>query len=201
MNHSHSYDITEMSLLLSRAFAKDPWTRMLFCDDAKKSKAFFTMIIRYCKATGGQVLSKHQESTLASVACLEHPMKLSFLNVIKLFGSFISFISACGFKTFNTINTYMRLTTRHRPKEKHYYLTCLGVSPEFKGKKIGKKMLDTIHTIVDEDITSIGIGLDTENPDNIALYQHFGYRLVATEKLGDMMIYIMFRPRKMIEVN
>jgi ribosomal protein S18 acetylase RimI-like enzyme len=63
----------------------------------------------------------------------------------------------------------MRLTTRHRPKEKHYYLTCLGVSPEFMGKKIGKKMLDTIHNIVDEDITSMGIGLDTENPDNIAL--------------------------------
>jgi hypothetical protein len=54
-------------------------------------------------------------------------------------------------------------------------------------------MLDTIHNIVDEDITSIGIGLDTENPDNIALYQHFGYRLVATENLDGMMIYIMFR--------
>jgi hypothetical protein len=62
-------------------------------------------------------------------------------------------------------------------------------------------MLDTIHNIVDEDITSMGIGLDTENPDNISLYEHFGYRLVATEKLDDMMIYIMFRPRKTIDGN
>ena len=199
MSHPQTYDITEMSLLLSRAFANDPWTRKLFFDDAKKSQAFFTMIIQFCKATGGQVLFEHQETTLTAVVCLEHPMKLSLVHVFKLLGPFLTFISACGFKTFSTINTYMRLTTRHRPKEKHYYLTCLGVAPEFMGNMIGKKMLDTIHNIVDEDTTSIGIGLDTENPDNIALYQHFGYRLVATEKLGDMMIYIMFRPRKTIE--
>jgi ribosomal protein S18 acetylase RimI-like enzyme len=161
MSNPQSFNITEMSLLLSRAFVNDPWTRKLLLDDTKKSQAFFTMIIQYCKATGGQVLFEHQGNTLASVACLEHPMKLSLLDVIKLLGSFITFISACGFKTFNTINTYMRLTTRHRPKEKHYYLTCLGVSPEFTGKKIGRKMLDTIHNIVDEDITSMGIGLDT----------------------------------------
>ena len=196
MSKPFDYNIAEMSLLLSRAFANDPWTRKLFSDDLKKSQALFTMIIRYCEITGGQVLFENQESTLTSVACLEYPMKLSFLDVVKLFGSFITFISACGFKTFKMINTYMRLTSRHRPKEKHYYLTCLGVSPEFMCKKIGKKMLDTIHEIVDQDTTSVGIGLDTEYPDNIALYEHFGYRLVATENLDGMNIYIMFRPRK-----
>jgi ribosomal protein S18 acetylase RimI-like enzyme len=196
MSNTQSFNISEMSLLLSRAFVNDPWTRKLLLDDTKKSQAFFTLIIQYCKATGGQVLFEHQETTLTAVACLEYPMKLSPVHVFKLLGPFLTFISACGFKTFNTINTYMRLTTRHRPKEKHYYLTCLGVAPQFMGNKIGRKMLDTIHNIVDEDITSIGIGLDTENPDNIALYQHFGYRLVATENLDGMMIYIMFRPRK-----
>jgi ribosomal protein S18 acetylase RimI-like enzyme len=198
MSYPQSYDITEMSLLLSRAFANDPWTRKLFCDDAKKSQAFFTLILRYCKTTGGQVLFEQHGNNLASVACLEHPMKLSLLDVIKLLGPFVTFISACGFKTFNTINTYMRLTTRHRPIEKHYYLTCLGVAPEFMSMKIGRKMLDTIHNIVDEDSTSIGIGLDTENPDNIPLYEHFDYKHIATEVLDGMMIYIMFRPRKAI---
>jgi ribosomal protein S18 acetylase RimI-like enzyme len=201
MNHPQSYDTTEMSLLLSRAFAHDPWTQKLLSDDAKKSQAFFTLIIQYCKVTGGQVLFEHQESTLTSVACLEHTNKLSIIHVIRLLGPFLTFVSVCGFKTFGILNTYMRLTTRHRPKEKHYYLTCLGVVPEFKGLKIGRKMLDTIHNIVDEDITSIGIGLDTENPDNIALYEHFGYRLVATENLDGMMIYIMFRPRKTADGN
>ena len=201
MSKPTEYDIADLSLLLSRAFAKDPWTRKLFFDDSKKSQAFFTLIIRYCEVTGGQVLYEHQGSTLTSVACLERPMKLSLFDIIKLIGPFMTFISACGFKTFNTINTYMRLTTRHRPKEKHYYLTCMGVSPEFMGNKIGKKMLDTIHKIVDEDTTSTGIGLDTENPDNIAMYEHFGYKHIATENLDGMNIYIMFRPRKSIDRN
>ena len=60
-------------------------------------------------------------------------------------------------------------------------------------------MLDTIHKIVDEDTTSTGIGLDTENPDNIAMYEHFGYKHIATENLDGMNIYIMFRPRKTID--
>jgi ribosomal protein S18 acetylase RimI-like enzyme len=199
MSQPEAFNISEMSLLLSRAFANDPWTRKLLSDDAKKSQAFFTLIIQYCKATGGQVLFEHQGSILASVACLEHPNKLSLIHVIRLLGPFLTFVSVCGSKTFGILNTYMRLTTRHRPKEKHYYLTCLGVVQEFKGLKIGRKMLDTIHNIVDEDTTSFGIGLDTENPDNIPLYEHFGYKHIATEVLDGMMIYIMFRPRKTIE--
>jgi hypothetical protein len=62
-----------MSLLLSRAFVNDPWTRKLLLDDTKKSQAFFTMIIQYCKATGGQVLFEHQGTTLQALLVWNTP--------------------------------------------------------------------------------------------------------------------------------
>jgi ribosomal protein S18 acetylase RimI-like enzyme len=188
---------TELSLLLSQAFAKDPWIRKLFSDNADKAQHFFEFVIHYCINTGGQVLIEYQDFKLAAVACLENPTnKVSFFGTIKLIKALVSFLTKCGLKSLRIINTYMRLTTRSRPKEKHHYLICIGVAPEFMNRGIGKKMLSTLHTIVDEDSSSIGIGLDTENPNNIAFYEHFSYRLTGTEHLDELRIYTMFRPSK-----
>ena len=52
--------------------------------------------------------------------------------------------------------------------------------------------------IVDDDTSSIGIGLDTENSNNVALYEHFGYKLTGTENLDGLTIYTMFRPSKTV---
>lgn len=197
MYNPTSLNTTELSLLLSQAFSTDPWIRKLFSDNAKKTQQFFKFVLHYCEVTGGQVLFEHQDSKLASVACLERPMtKSSLLGTIKLIRALASFLTNCGLKPLRMINPYMRLTTRYRPKGKHYYLICIGVDPKFMGMGIGKKTLNTIHTIVDEDTTSIGIGLDTENPNNISLYEHFGYKLTGTENLGGLTIYTMFRPSK-----
>ena len=197
MNKPTSLNTTELSLLLSQAFAKDPWIRKLFSDNANKTQHFFEFVIHYCVNTGGQVLIEYHDSKLASVACLESPMnKFSLLGTIKLIRALASFLTKCGLKPLRMINTYMRLTTRYRPNEKHHYLICIGVAPEFMGMGIGKKMLNTLHTVADEDSSSIGIGLDTENPNNVALYEHFGYKLTGTENLDGLTIYTMFRPSK-----
>lgn len=147
--------------------------------------------------------------SLASVACLEYPatsaspagatIRSSYVkSTLQLIAAFIRFTFQCGLKSLGMVNDYMRLTTRHRPKDRHHYLICIGVDPRFKGLGMGKNMLNAIHGIVDNDPTSTGIGLDTENADNVALYEHFGYCLTGTETLDGMTIYTMFRPRKNI---
>lgn len=197
MFKSTSFNTTELSSLLSQAFSNDPWIRKLFSGNLKKTQQFFDFVINYCESTGGQVLVEYHDSKLVSVACLEHPMtKYSLLGTLKLIRVLASFLTKCGLKPFRMINLYMGLTNRYRPKERHHYLLCVGVAPDFMGMGLGKKMLKTIHTMVDEDISSIGIGLDTENPNNVALYEHFGYKLTGTENLDGLTIYTMFRPSK-----
>ncbi len=197
MHLSTSPNTAEIAKVLSQAFAKDPWIKMLFSGNAQKTQHFFEFIIKYCKATGGLVLCDYHDATLASVACLERPkVKVSLLGAINLLKALAFFIRKCGFKTLRKVNTYMRLTTRSRPKEMHHYLICIGVAPEFMGMGLGKIMLNSIHTLVEADTTSVGIGLDTENPNNVALYEHFGYRLTGTEPLDDLTIYTLFRPSK-----
>ncbi|MCA0386778.1 MAG: GNAT family N-acetyltransferase [Firmicutes bacterium] len=102
------------------------------------------------------------------------------------------FMSPAAFRFFNQ---YMKFTTSVRPKERHYYLVFIGVHPEAQGKEYGTQLLNEIHGIVDSDVHSVGIGLDTENTANIAYYQRFGYALTGEKTLGDVTIYTLFRKK------
>ena len=102
------------------------------------------------------------------------------------------FMSPAAFRFFNQ---YMKFTTSVRPKERHHYLVFIGVHPEAQGKGYGTQLLNEIHRIVDSDVHSVGIGLDTENAANIAYYQRFGYALTGEKTLGDVTIYTLFRKK------
>lgn len=160
----------------------------------KKRQALFAFIITYCNLTGGQVLMKSEDAELRAVACLETTKpRTSFIGALHLSKALVTYLLKCGFTSLKKMNTYMRITSRYRPKEKHHYLICIGVVPEFMGQGIGKNMLTSIHAIVDADPSSIGISLDTENPENVALYEHFGYQLTGSETFDGLTIYTMFR--------
>ncbi len=102
------------------------------------------------------------------------------------------FMSPAAFRFFNQ---YMKFTTSVRPKERHHYLVFIGVHPEAQGKGYGTQLLNEIHGIVDSDVHSVGIGLDTENAANIAYYQRFGYALTGEKTIGDVTIYTLFRKK------
>jgi len=102
------------------------------------------------------------------------------------------FMSPAAFRFFNQ---YMKFTTSVRPKKRHHYLVFIGVHPEAQGKGYGTQLLNEIHRIVDSDVHSVGIGLDTENAANIAYYQRFGYALTGEKTIGDVTIYTLFRKK------
>ncbi|MFQ5795461.1 MAG: hypothetical protein ACE5JP_10490 [Candidatus Bipolaricaulia bacterium] len=70
----------------------------------------------------------------------------------------------------------------------------MGVHPETQGKGHRRALLNAIHALSEAHPTSIGVALDTENPVNVPLYKHFGYRIVKKTKLDDVDVWCMFRP-------
>jgi GNAT superfamily N-acetyltransferase len=80
------------------------------------------------------------------------------------------------------------------PVQPHYYLGMLGVHPEHRGEGLARLLLEAVHDLSAADQDSRGVALTTELPDNLALYEHFGYRRTATVELAGMTTWGFFRP-------
>lgn len=183
---------------LASAFAHDPWLNFLFNGTPSNLLAFFTFLVKHIDLEGGKRFVHIAEEGTVAVACVAQPttFKTPFLNRMKAFLLSLNYFIKLTPRQRQRLNSYRNLTTSAQPNTPHHYLVCIGVTPNVKGKGIGKSLLERIHAIVEADPTSAGIGLDTENPENLPFYQHFGYTLIKTQKLGDLTIYSMFRPNK-----
>ena len=70
------------------------------------------------------------------------------------------------------------------------------VDPGQQGYGIGRALLEATHLISQDHPTSTGVYLNTENPRNVAFYQHMGYRITHQESLGNTRVWCFFRSDK-----
>jgi hypothetical protein len=47
----------------------------------------------------------------------------------------------------------------------------------------------------DADARSRGIGLDTNTQKNVAMYEHFGYKVLASSEVGPVSLWSMFKEK------
>ena len=70
----------------------------------------------------------------------------------------------------------------------------IGVHPEAQGRGYGRMLLDAVQALSEGHSTSTGVALDTENPENVPIYEHCGYRVIAETNLEGVPIWCMLRP-------
>jgi len=81
-------------------------------------------------------------------------------------------------------------------EEPNYHLNMIGVRRSVKGRGIGRRLLDAVHELSDSDPISCGTTLTTEDPANVPLYQHFGYRITGHARISaSVETWGFFRPR------
>ncbi|HEX6105927.1 MAG TPA: GNAT family N-acetyltransferase [Gemmatimonadales bacterium] len=61
----------------------------------------------------------------------------------------------------------------------HLHLNMLGVPPRHQGRGIARVLLGRVHAVSWARTDSVGVTLSTEDPANLSLYRHFGYRTVG----------------------
>jgi ribosomal protein S18 acetylase RimI-like enzyme len=73
-----------------------------------------------------------------------------------------------------------------------WYLDSIAVSPHYQGHGIGKRLLASLPTYANRDHENVmGLIVDFENPDAMALYQRVGFHVVGTKMVGDHEYYHM----------
>lgn len=79
----------------------------------------------------------------------------------------------------------------------HHHLNMIGVRREHRGKGLAGRLLDDVHRLAREDPESAGVTLTTEDPANVPLYEHFGYRCLGRVRVADALeSWSFFRPRE-----
>jgi len=74
---------------------------------------------------------------------------------------------------FNEYTDLMR--QRHTPF-RHWFLQTIGVDPVFQGKGYASALLKAMLVRMDEE--HLPCYLDTQNGDNVPIYQHYGFKVI-----------------------
>lgn len=77
----------------------------------------------------------------------------------------------------------------------HVELNMIGVRAAVRGTGLGRRLLTAVHRLSHENPRSEGVKLTTEDPENVRLYERFGYRVIGQAHVApNLETWGMFRP-------
>ena len=85
----------------------------------------------------------------------------------------------------------MGVWAKHDPQKPHWHLGPIGVHPDFQGRGIGRGMLKAFMQTVDEQASAAY--LETDVDANVALYQKFGFKVMAQAEVMGVNNRFMWR--------
>jgi ribosomal protein S18 acetylase RimI-like enzyme len=82
--------------------------------------------------------------------------------------------------------------TRHHPNKPHWHLGPIAVIPELQRRGIGSQLLEHFCRIVDQ--SGQAAYLETDKPENVCLYERFGFQVIEEGPVVGIPNWFMWRP-------
>lgn len=197
--HKHQLDasqIDEMAQLLALAFKKGSGLSQICNAEGEElhRRLYFLFRTELAMQTVANqlVLSVWKDTQVTGVAVIQEPGS-RFPLWAKIWGLLQVSRGVSPVVAWH-IWKNVRILERHHPPEPHYYLLHLGVHPNFQGRGYARTLLDALHARSEAHPRSIGVYLETANPQNLAFYNYFGYHLKTQVNIKGVETFIMFRP-------
>lgn len=77
----------------------------------------------------------------------------------------------------------------------HWKIVLLGVRPPWRGRGVGRALMERAHGLCEGDPRARGMYLSTHGRRNRSFYERLGYKVIARVRLGRLELYRMVRPR------
>ncbi len=179
-----SEQVELMSAIYAAAFEHDPLLAFIEPNAEKRAKVtpyLYGTVLKYCQHFGQVDCSI---DGMAAAAWLPpnhcYPSLLRELRVgmgllpIKL-----------GLAAFNRLQEFDILSKKMRRKfapMPHWYLWGIAVDPSMQRKGLARVLLNSV--LQKADRAGETIYLETQNPENVVIYERFGFRVVGIGNLG-----------------
>lgn len=186
-------DLAAVSSLLADAFADDPAYQYFLkgCPPGKLQRyrlRLVTFIVSYHVQAGMPVWGLRHNGMWVAYALMETPIS-GFRRLLALMQYMPGLLISVPWVCIGRMNRYALESRADTPSNLHYYLVKIGVASDHQGKGCGKQLINALkdHYRTETD----AIGLDTENPENVPLYEHLGFQLIDRRPLDDIILYRM----------
>ncbi len=83
-----------------------------------------------------------------------------------------------------------------RLEDPHYFLGIIGVLRTHQGKGYAKQIIEEVQQMSETHLSSKGVCLCTEDPPNVPLYEHLGYKVISEADVGYIHTWAMFRENR-----
>ena len=188
--------LDEAAHVLARAFEDYPLMRYIFEDSGNDYFRHVRDVMHFtCDARltlGYSLKGVEEDGRLVAVACINHPEEKEWPAALE--NNMNSLIASIGEQAAARLEQFGDLVGVHHPQQPHFYLVAIGVLPEVQGRGYGRGLLNAVHEMSQAHPFSTGVGLDTETPTNVPLYQHFDYQITGQGRLEEIDVWFFFRP-------
>lgn len=189
-------DIPAASDVIARAFGEDPLWRYLFADPSTRARLlgrFFRLLIPLAISSGS---AYGVGDPLAGVSVWNFPGQPGARLTAPLLGAlppllFSRFILAAP-RVASIFGLFDEKQKEYAP-EPHYYLQTIGVAPEARGRGYATQL---IQPFLDEaDSKGMGTYTETVTPENVGLYQRYGFQVKEEIKTRQgLTLWVFYRP-------
>lgn len=187
----------EVAALLARAFEDDPGYRYVTgASGAAHRGAMRDLQGRALEIHLAQDLPRPglvEAGRLRAVALVEPPStSISYRAVARVAPGVVARLGpAVGLRALRMILAMERL----RPELPHHRLAMIAVDAPDRGRGLARTLLEDLHARCARDPVSTGVGLETTKPENVPLYERFGYRVTHADHFAGVPVWSLFRAR------
>jgi ribosomal protein S18 acetylase RimI-like enzyme len=165
--------------VLGRAFQDYPMSAYFMPDEAKRRKkqpAIYRMLVR-SGIKYGEVYATSSKLEGAAVWFSSDSRRESFWGHF-ISGQFLALLMAGRevTKRQRVFGEYAAAVRQRHVPFRHWYLQLLGVDPAYQGKGYAGALLKPMLARADRE--RVSCFLETQLEKNVALYEHFGFRVV-----------------------
>jgi GNAT superfamily N-acetyltransferase len=182
--------------VLTRALAPYPTMRWVCRSDRPgfedRLRAIYRVATAMQRVEGQPILGLLDEERLAAAAIVYDPGRR--LTTRSAFVGLVRGLFSPARSTMRRGQRYEVEIDRLRPQDPHHFLSVIGVCPEVQRRGYGRALMAALHARADRDSHSIGVCLDTCDPDNRRYYETFGYEVIGQCRIGPLLQWVLFRP-------
>jgi ribosomal protein S18 acetylase RimI-like enzyme len=186
-------DMDSVCEVIGLAFADNPSTLANVRRDRAKARRVMQEAVRVAKfgRTWSHALVAVQEGTVVGAlnAAKWPHCQLGMAEKIKTAPAMVRIMKTALPRAF----TMMNKREARDPHEPHWHIGPIGVRPDLQGNGVGKALLKTFLTTVDEQGSPAFLETDVDR--NVVLYESFGFTVTSREDIVGVNTRFMWRDK------